>query len=273
MTNILNNIRKLCRFILSGYLFERSKIMREGEIPNYFIPNYRGEKDVKLAVYTVITGGYDEIKEPIFIDDNVDYYVITSNEISPNSVWKKIDINNLELMELSPLEQARYIKTHPHIFFSNYEYSMFIDGNVCITSSIRPLFYTMIEENKIMAIHRHQSRDCLYHEARIVYGLGLAKYDAIKNQITKYKKDKFPRHYGLFETNIIIRKHNDENCIKIMEEWWNQIRMYTKRDQLSFTYTLWKCGYSSNYIMSLGNNSRKSTYFNVTPHIRKIRHM
>ena len=41
---------------------------------------------------------------------------------------------------------------------------------------------------------------------------------------------------------------------------------WTKRDQLSFTYSLWKNGKNSDYILSLGNNSRRNPFFIVDSH-------
>lgn len=76
----------------------------------------------------------------------------------------------------------------------------------------------------------------------------------------------FPRHFGLFETNVIIRFHNDPKCKAVMDTWWNEIETRTKRDQLSFTYSLWKNGLISDYVMSLGNCSRNSEYFSVVNH-------
>ena len=50
-----------------------------------------------------------------------------------------------------------------------------------------------------------------------------------------------PQNYGLAETNILYRNHS-QNIINLMEEWWEMIKNYSKRDQLSFTYILWKNG-------------------------------
>ena len=56
------------------------------------------------------------------------------------------------------------------------------------------------------------------------------------------KKKGMPRHYGLNETNVIYRKHTESSIINLMESWWNCIRDISKRDQLSFSYVLWKNG-------------------------------
>ena len=119
---------------------------------------------------------------------------------------------------------------------------------------------------KNIAIHRHQVRDCIYSEGRAVLATGKALSKDVHNQLRKYDREGFPKHYGLFETNIIIRNHNNEECINIMEDWWNEMVQWTKRDQLSFTYALWKNNKGSDYVMSLGNNSRRNPYFIVDSH-------
>ena len=232
---------------------------------NHFTATKNQYSDLKIAIYTVSTGGYDNIKEPIYVDENIDYYVFTNQELNPNSVWKKIELPQ-EIEEFSSLEKARYLKTHPHLFFKNYDYSMFIDGNVQITCDIRPLFYTLEESGKLMAIHRHQVRDCVYDEARAIKAVNKAPKKLIDQQTAQYKTEGFPAHFGLFETNIVIRKQNAPKCIAVMETWWNEIHKWTKRDQVSFTYALWKNGLKAEDVLSLGNNSRRNPYFIVDSH-------
>lgn len=56
------------------------------------------------------------------------------------------------------------------------------------------------------------------------------------------QKENFPENYGLNETNLIFRRHNDKEIVSLMEDWWYFIEKYTKRDQFSFSYVLWKHG-------------------------------
>ena len=64
----------------------------------------------------------------------------------------------------------------------------------------------------------------------------------INPQIKKYKDENFPSNFGLVETNIIYRKHNEPYCIKLMYLWANELISRSHRDQLSFNYALWKIG-------------------------------
>ena len=64
----------------------------------------------------------------------------------------------------------------------------------------------------------------------------------------RYKKENFPDNKGLIESCLLIRKHNENQCIKIMNKWYNEIKNYSHRDQLSFNYIYWKNNIKIKYI-------------------------
>ena len=260
-----DKFNKFCRYFISGYIFEVKKNRILQNKKNFYNIYYKNKPKLKIAVYTVSTGKYDLLKSPIYVDQDIHYFAFTNGETDVPKPRKLIDIST-RLKDLTNLEKARYVKTHPHEFFSEYDIAVFIDGNIRITCDIKPLIYTMLESSKTMAIHNHQSRDCIYDEANAVYAVGKARRKEIKKQINFYKNENFPRHFGLFETNVIICKMDDYRCKLVMKDWWEQISLFTKRDQLSFTYSLWKNGFSKEFVHSLGNNSRRNPFFIVDSH-------
>ena len=44
----------------------------------------------------------------------------------------------------------------------------------------------------------------------------------------------------MVQSGVIFRKHNDPNCIKLMECWANELQFKSHRDQLSFNYAVGK---------------------------------
>ena len=69
--------------------------------------------------------------------------------------------------------------------------------------------------------------------------LAVVLYKRENGNITKiiqerYSKEHFPDNNGLIEGCLIIRKHNEPDCIKVMNLWFNEIKNYSYRDQLSF---------------------------------------
>jgi len=55
----------------------------------------------------------------------------------------------------------------------------------------------------------------------------------------------------------MARSHMKPECIKIMEDWWNEFDNVSQRDQLSFMYVMWKNGMGLSDITSLGSDVRK----------------
>lgn len=261
-------LKKLLRYLVTGYIFQRKAIKKQLEkfdMPD--LSTYKFKCKKKVAIYTVITGNYDRIKNPKFISENIDYFIVTDQTLPKDLVWKKIDIKyQKEISNLTVQELSRYYKIKPHELFVDYDYSIYIDGNIIINGDL--LFYinAMNKKNKIIAMHKHCVRSCIYDEGKAIYALGKARFIDIFKQLNGYNKDGFPKNYGLFENNIIIRKHNDNQCIKLMNDWWNEYINKTHRDQLSFMYVLWKNGYTSDFVLSLGSNSRANPLFIINNH-------
>lgn len=215
----------------------------------------------RLVIYTVLFGNYDNLKEPLYITPNCDYYILTNQDVHPDSVWKKYPLNSFDDMvsEYTNLERARFFKLHPHLLFPEYKYSMFIDANIQMVTDMRPVFAQL--ENNFIAIHNQPGRDCVYQEATEIIVIGKAPKADVMTQMTAYKKEGFPEHYGLFRTCVVVREHNNPGCKKLMETWWSEIRKYTKRDQLSFTYSLWKIGLKKSDVSNLGYDPRTNPRF------------
>lgn len=279
---IYTRLRSYVRRFLCEYgrktLFRR----KPNNIPsfNVFKPTDKVFPDTKIAVYSVITGGYDSLKGHIYVDDELDYYLVTDIPASKISAMAKIGtmdrINIIPVPEhlegLSSVKKQRYIKLHPDEVLSEdmtgkkYDYTIYLDGSARITCDIKPLVYSLIDSGKSIAIHQHADVDCIYDEAQNCWIRGKAKWKDFREQMKSYRQEGMPRHFGLHETSVIIRKCNDPELHSVMDEWWRQIERYSHRDQLSLSYALWKNGLDMSYVFSLGNRVSRNTYFLGYPH-------
>lgn len=228
----------------------------------------KGIKDnVKIAVYSCILGNYDKIREPIYINENIDYYMFTDQTVDFSSTsWKIIDINDVPI-EGSNIFKNRYIKFHPNIFFQDYDFSVYIDGNVSVLSGIEDICKSIKKSNKFIGLHRHNQRDCIYVEARALEHLSRFKpiINLIKKQVESYRQNGFPENYGLYENTIIIREHNNSKCIELMDKWWDEYKKYPTRDQLSLPYVI-NQNNAEKYIFILGNDLKRNEYFRYYLH-------
>jgi len=65
--------------------------------------------------------------------------------------------------------------------------------------------------------------------------------ERLLNQIFEYYKDGYPIDNGFLWGGVLIRDHNNVDVIKAMDMWFNEVITYSKRDQISLPYVLWKC--------------------------------
>lgn len=218
----------------------------------------------RIAVYTGSFGNYDAFFEPLSKPDNIDYYFISDNKPVNNSVYTWVDSRDIVPSEItSPIKKNRYVKLHPHFFFPEYKYSLYIDANIQIIGDINKLFHTTPSG---IAVPRHWRRDCLYYEAMTVVNYKRVMPDDVIRQIQRYYSEGFPLHYGLAELCVIAREHNKPKCIHVMETWWNEFDKEAQRDQLSFPYALWKNDILMKDVAILGNNIRGSKFFRFHEH-------
>ena len=197
------------------------------------------------VVYTCITGGYDDLYDHSYINHDWDYVCFTDNTNIARSGSSSWQIRQLVFNKLDNIRNNRWHKIHPHILFPEYQQSIYVDGNINILNNY--LFddvAKVLDKSHKMSVALHPDRSCIYDEFDVCVDIGKDIKELMENQIELIRKDGFPEQQGLFESNIIYRLHHDEKVIAVMEDWWWWIEHYSRRDQLSLTYVLWKHGMS-----------------------------
>lgn len=193
------------------------------------------------VVYSCITGGYDNIAQHGYVADGWDYILFTDNEeaIAQGRVghWQVLP---LTMRELDNTRNARYHKINPHIILSQYRYSLYIDGTIVINGGgILSKIEGWITSGELIAIPPHPQRTCIYDEADMVRLFRLDSDELIDSTLAVLRMDGYPPKNGLFETNVVFREHNAPKVVSTMERWWEMVRDYSRRDQLSFGYAAW----------------------------------
>lgn len=205
---------------------------------------YKKTRNAQSVVYTCITNDYDDLKEIEiykYVDKDWDYVCFSDNE-------ELIKQGNLGIWEIRPLQFAkldntrnqRWHKIHPHILFPEYEKSVWIDGNINILTN--KLYETIKNATQDILVPEHFKNLCIYTEYQDVTKLKLDDGEIINQELAFVKNDGMPVNYGFAETNVLYRNHHSEKIVNCMNMWWEFINKYSKRDQLSFTYVLWKHG-------------------------------
>ena len=223
----------------------------------------------KIVVYTVIFGDYDAICEPMYIDEDCDYYIITDKMVDRQSNWTKLKLPSVieeKIRMLTQNEKNRFFKMNPFVIFPEYENSIYIDGNLEIVGKISKLV-SYINDTTGIAMFNHPSRGCIYDEGKACEILKKSNKKATRKQLDRYENNGMPKKYGMFECNVIVRKKCG-NCNKIMEDWWIEyLSSESKRDQLSFPYILWKNEFLIGDVGCLGECMSNSSMFRRNMHI------
>ena len=192
--------------------------------------------DKKIVVYTAVTGNYDDIIVPRYINPDFDYICFTDNPNLFSDFW---EIRQMEDLDLDEVRKARRYKILPHKYLSEYDYSIWVDSNFEITGDLKDYVHRYGVNNQLLAI-KHELRDCLYEEKDACISQNKDSNEVMNKQIEKYRNESYPEHNGLVASGILFRNHHDSHVIKVMEDWYHEIVNHSFRDQLSFNYACWK---------------------------------
>jgi hypothetical protein len=206
----------------------------------------------RIAVYTAIAGDYDCLKIPTEIDERCDYYCFTDRDISWQDIWARREFN---WWHEDPVRVSRYVKHHPHRFFPDYEWSIWVDGNIqlnCLPQALLP----PSPDSWDLAVWKHPYRNCLYAEAEECVRLEKDDAATIWAQVARYRAQGFPEHAGLAENNVMARRHNAPAMIELAHAWWREISGGSRRDQLSFPFVAAKLGLRVADLGPHGTNAR-----------------
>lgn len=219
----------------------------------------------KYVIYTSLTGSYDGLIQPTVIDDDFDYVCYTNEDWGQQvGVWeiRKIPFISKDMQRLS-----RFPKMHPHVLFHDYEYSLYIDANININSkSFYEIVKSKIQSGVSISGIKHYITNCSYRECfNVLVKRKETNFSIVVKEYRFLQKEEFPKKWGMYEANVILRNHHDFAVISQCELWWSMILCYSKRDQLSYSYSLWKNGLQFDFMIE-PDEKRKNAFFEIVKH-------
>ena len=205
----------------------------------------------KICVYTCITGNYDNLQDVEIEDKKVDFICFTNNKNIKSDTWKVIyvedeSLNNHQLSRKIKMLGTDYIN-------ENYDISVWQDASAIWQK--KPSDFVKEYFNGDFSACIHNERNSVFDEAKEVIRLRRDDIKVVQKHINFLKKEKFPDNLGLLEMTVFIKKHNDPVVKETMRIWFETYLKYSKRDQLSFMYAVWKTGLKLNPIpLNVWNN-------------------
>lgn len=230
------------------------------------------ERDIetpKIAVYTCILGGYDHAVQHLPDFDNADYILLTDDPARYEDLKDRFIIQKLpdEILEKGNILGNRYVKMHPHeLFEDDYDYAIYMDGNVRVMADIRKMI-RRVPEGTGIAMHNHRERDDIYSEAESCKLLRRGDPEKIDRQMSRYRSAGFPAHFGMNECTVIVTDMKNSNAKTLMNLWWEEFtKSESFRDQLAWPFMLWENGYLIEDIGNLGNDIYRNPIVEIERH-------
>lgn len=213
----------------------------------------------KYVVYTVNFGEYDFLRNCPEKSEEVDYICFTDDKNLCSKNWQ---IRYVEAISARS-DLNRWYKFFPNLYLSEYDYSIYVDGNIAIKKDLINLFIKYQNITNI-AVLDHRYRNCLYEEAYVCIAAGKGVKEKIQETICKYKSRGYPDQNGLYEMGVIFRKTMSPEIIALMTKWWQEFSVGAGRDQISFPYACWE----HNVIPAVIDESPRisSEYFSIKFH-------
>ena len=217
----------------------------------------------KVIVYSCMIGNYDNVTS-FNKQRGYDYILFTDQNIK-NTNWTVFPIPEEVLkLNVSDIKKQRYMKIHPHKFFKNYDLSLYIDPNYEITGDLDDYLINTLNPLDHIYIPHLQFGKGMKQAIDKAIEKKLDDVSLLKHVMDRYNQSKLLDKTGIVNAGLIIRKHHTEDCIKLMERWWEEVRDYSHVDNFAFDYA----GYMTGVRYLYTSYQFALIYFKVHRHLK-----
>ena len=231
---------------------------------------------MRFVIYTIIKDNYDWLSDVTNLSLDFDFLCYTNNK----SLISKGESKGWEIKSLSIHKNqtdyvdikkenfliTRWFKFYPHIHLKKYDFSLYVDANLDLKTSIKELISTFYKKDFSLGIFRHPDRKSVKEEICFAYWkkkINQAEFKILKNFYYKYKKGGEFLDTELFENNIRFTNHYSDEAKLILDKTFQLLKRYPYRDQIIFPMIISDLADIKKDIIIFESSKR---YFRVKPH-------
>ncbi len=179
----------------------------------------------KKLIYSVVTNQYDTIK-PVKPYPGFDYWLFTDQE--------NLEVEGWEIKTLpksgSPIKQQRLVKINSFENTSNYDLTIYLDGNMEIIENPQ-LFLDRFYTGGFLTCE-HPKRNTLKEEGKEIIRKKKDLPENVEKALEFALEMGYKDNLGLFETMVVVRDKSPE--VEKLEQKWTEVFLRNShRDQLS----------------------------------------
>ena len=203
-------------------------------------------------VFTVLFGQKTELN-PIFKNPNVDYVCFADTPPSQANGW---DIRLIEPVHPEDLPRSsRHPKILTHEYLPEYSRSIYVDSSVEIIENPETLWSRLVpNETQVFGAMLHSFHKTLLEEISAISQLRfedtptLARTVAALHKINRELLFLRPVWGG-----VLAKRHNHPTCVSAMKSWFELVKEFSRRDQVSLPVVLSKLKISDYQLSDIDN--------------------
>jgi hypothetical protein len=208
-----------------------------------------------IAVVTSTIGTNDLINPTKWLD-KVDYHAfVEPHKLAISDMWNRHEYISFSLdPRFKNRRNAKIYKVCPHLFLPDYEYFIWLDSTHILEEDPEKIIDEYLNKCDI-AVFKHPERDCVYEEGKIVKDIGYDHANLVTDQLDFYREMGYPENNGLYELPVRVQRNNlRTQQLGLM--WWEQICMFSSRDQISFPFVCRELNINPNIMPGRANTIR-----------------
>lgn len=135
---------------------------------------------------------------------------------------------------------AKVYKILPFAFLPDYDYYFWVDSTHVLSANPVEVIEKYLNDSDV-AVFKHSNQNCVYDEGNAVISLGYDHPNLVEDQLAFYRDMCYPAKNGLYELPARLQR-NTHLTQRMGLMWWEQICMFSSRDQISFPFVCHQLG-------------------------------
>ncbi len=216
----------------------------------------------RIAVVTAIFGQFDSLVpiDPAW-KETADFFVFSDRAYDATGGWQQV---HAPFHHADTRRKARFTKLNLPAFFSDYEWVIWIDGNIMMCHGPEDILNSLDPESFDFATFRHPDRQGLMAEAAKCVQLAKDDLRTMALHLSQNQSHPAFRDTDLYETMVMVLRPSSSKVRQMCNSWWRMLARGSKRDQVSLPLAIAET--PDLRVKHLPGDMRSSAYFARTRH-------
>jgi hypothetical protein len=150
-------------------------------------------------------------------------------------IWDIVVVPNPSNTYTEHTRLARFYKTHFDILMNDYDVLLYLDSRIGIVGSISDYYKNLGELDAVFL--KHPTTASIREHYVVLLKSNYESIEMINTIKARYAAHGYTYDNGLIASGVLLFRNNSR-MRKFFCEWWEEIRNYSHRDQLSANFVL-----------------------------------